>query len=437
MEDIDRLLFVKLLEQEAWLTEDLPLLQSAREQLRLMAGRENAPIGYALEYAEFLLRQLAQSADAIGDDAARQWATLRDVFATDAQARIADLERVAGETETAIDLFTLLSCRVRLMHATGRSDEAKAAISEFVANKMSSIESESGQARTWLAVAGLYSAVGAHAEAEDWYRRVTEVAPESYVMLVSELARQGRTDSAVEACLAAMSASDVGDARAAAILAQLMTSTSVAASQSPQVEEAITSALKTHGDDIELLMAVAVLNVTRNNNEEAIRYFDRVVELAPNNALALNNLATLLAERSEHRTRALELVNRAIDVSGRQPQLLDTLGTIQLRSGEYGQAIASLQEAVASGGGDPRYHFHLAAAFFRAEKLNEARESLVRARRSGLGRAILTDGDQSLLQELEEALGPMRPSAGQESRSDLRKLNSYALNRPIQASLAV
>ena len=45
----------------------------------------------------------------------------------------------------------------------------------------------------------------------------------------------------------------------------------------------------------------------------------RVLEIAPHNTLALNNLATLLAERPNQRAEALQLIERAIDSAGRQP----------------------------------------------------------------------------------------------------------------------
>jgi tetratricopeptide (TPR) repeat protein len=99
-------------------------------------------------------------------------------------------------------------------------------------------------------------------------------------------------------------------------------------------------------------------------------------------------------------------VKRAMDESGRQPPFLDTLGTIQMRSGEAQQAIASLEEAVANGGGDPRYYFHLAAAYRLGQQPDEARAALREAIERGLDEQILTQGDKQLLLELKQELAP-------------------------------
>jgi tetratricopeptide (TPR) repeat protein len=95
-----------------------------------------------------------------------------------------------------------------------------------------------------------------------------------------------------------------------------------------------------------------------------------------------------------------------MDENGRQPPFLDTLGTIQMRSGQAAQAIASLEEAVANGGADPRYYFHLAAAYQLGQQSDEARAALSEAIQRGLDEQILTQGDQQLLLELKQQLAP-------------------------------
>jgi Tfp pilus assembly protein PilF len=428
-DDIDRLLLAKICEQEAGLVDELSLLQAAREQLQYLANRVGAPTNYTLEYTNFLLRQLARSMDS------EQWTVMRQVFSEDAKSRIADMEQENQQEEMTVDVLQILGCRVRLQHATGQDDAAAKAIAEFVAKGLPALEGKIGQVRAWIAVANLYSSIGQHAEAEDWYRRLVKIAPESYVLLASELVAQGRTDDAIEACLAASSASDGASPHAATVLAQLMASASLNSASTSRVEPVISAALKSHGDDVDLLMAVAVFNVTRQNDAEAIRYFRRVVELAPTNALALNNLATLLAEKPDQRAEAIALVNRAIDASGRQPALLDTLGTIQIRSGQFAQAVASLEEAVAGGDGDPRYYFHLAAAYQRVQKMDQAKKALGRARQLGLAKTILTHGDQELLQELEEQFGASDSPPRLESRTrgswpkvlDTQKFSPFAM----------
>jgi Flp pilus assembly protein TadD len=156
---------------------------------------------------------------------------------------------------------------------------------------------------------------------------------------------------------------------------------------------------------LQLLLATAVMHVSRNQMAPAIDLLRRVIDLAPDHTLALNNLATLLGEQRGGRGEALQHIGRAIAIAGRKAALLDTQGTILLLDGDYKQAISCLEEAVAAGGTDPRYQFHLAAAYQKAGRAHDAREALERSRSLGLDRALLTDSDRRLLSDLEQSLG--------------------------------
>jgi Flp pilus assembly protein TadD len=151
-------------------------------------------------------------------------------------------------------------------------------------------------------------------------------------------------------------------------------------------------------------MSVAVERITHDDNDRAIDLFQRVLELEPNNTLALNNLATLLAERPNELGQAQKYAERAITVAGRSPALLDTLGTIFIRTSEFDRAVATLEEAVAGTTTDPRYYFHLAVAYQRSRRATDARTALETAKKRGLDRAILTAGDRDLLGTLEQSL---------------------------------
>jgi len=120
--------------------------------------------------------------------------------------------------------------------------------------------------------------------------------------------------------------------------------------------------------------------------------------------LALNNLATMLAERQDQLGDARQFIERAISVSGRPPALLDTLGTILVRSHQYKPAVAALEEAVAGTANDPRYYFHLAAAYDGDGRSTDAQRALQTAIELGLDKAILTSGDRELLASLKHDL---------------------------------
>ena len=151
-------------------------------------------------------------------------------------------------------------------------------------------------------------------------------------------------------------------------------------------------------------MSAAVLHVSRGRSDEAIRLFRRVVDLEPENTLALNNLATLVGERPNRYAEALEYIDRAIAIAGRQATLLDTQGTIFLRAGDPEKAVSCLEEAVAGTATDSRYFLHLAAAYQKTDRLEDARDALESSHKHGLEGALLTQGDQELLTRLEQEL---------------------------------
>jgi Flp pilus assembly protein TadD len=378
------------------------LLKEAQSQLQGLAERPSAPANYAFELMEFLIRQIHRSAPA--GPAEEGWARLRGELVVEAQSRLGDVRRSLGASPAAGNLLRLAGCRVRLAKASGDLGDGRQAMSEIVDGDLEAVQKELGEARTYLALGSLYAALDEHAEAEAWYRKLVKIAPQSYVLLVGELAAQQKLDAAIDACLQATPAGEKPSPATVAVMAQLISS-NPDSSAAGRVEPILADALAAHPDNVDLLLAVAVLNVTKAKNEEATRMFQRVIEVSPNHTLALNNLATLLAEQPNEQAKALEAVNRAISIGGRQPALLDTLGTVQLRTGEYQQAVETLEEATAGVVNDSRYYFHLAVAYHKANRMDDARRALDRAHQRGLEAAILTPGDRALLNDLTSSIG--------------------------------
>src|SRR5262249_51997956 len=72
-----------------------------------------------------------------------------------------------------------------------------------------------------------------------------------------------------------------------------------------------------------------------------------VLEKDPNNLMALNNLAWLLAQRNGNGQEAKPLVDHALEIAGPRPELLDTRAVVNLALKESGKAIADLERAAA------------------------------------------------------------------------------------------
>jgi tetratricopeptide (TPR) repeat protein len=128
--------------------------------------------------------------------------------------------------------------------------------------------------------------------------------------------------------------------------------------------------------------------------------FDAIVKRNDRDPLALNNLATLLAEVEARRDDALKLIDRALLVAGREPGLLDTKGTILLLKGDAAGAVANLEAAAREPDSDPRYRFHLALAYRGLNRGAAAKTELQRAIAQDLDKQILTANERKLLAEL-------------------------------------
>jgi uncharacterized protein (TIGR03790 family) len=94
--------------------------------------------------------------------------------------------------------------------------------------------------------------------------------------------------------------------------------------------------------------------------DKAIARYRRLLELAPNNPIVLNNLAYALAVRKNMVQEALLLAQKAYDLAKNNASVTDTLAWIVHLSGDDARAAVLLEEAVKSGTQNADVHLHLA-----------------------------------------------------------------------------
>jgi tetratricopeptide (TPR) repeat protein len=356
-------------------------------------------------YIEFLFKQAeASAADEttngnVGDenlDIAEQ----KQIFLSEVEARLSELARLKSAGNENLEAL-LVAYQGRLLRARGRESDAKAHIAEFAARRADLGQGKETLAQRCLTIGELYSSIGAHAEAENWYRRLIELKPNRYVPLVQSLLAQEKRQEAIELCLRI--SNHKPNAEMAALIANLMTVADRPLEDAPAARAAIEAAIEKYDENIQLLHAEAVRLASCGQYDEAIALFRKILSIAPNNFLALNNFATVLAENPDQRGEALEHIQRAIEIAGRKPSLLDTQGTILLKIGNTERAIACLEEATAGGTVDARYHLHLAAAYQQAKRYEDAQSMLMEARAFGLEKFVLTADDRELLAALDKS----------------------------------
>jgi tetratricopeptide (TPR) repeat protein len=103
--------------------------------------------------------------------------------------------------------------------------------------------------------------------------------------------------------------------------------------------------LQTLPDDPRLLYARALLAAEQNDLPAAERDLRRVIALKPNDAEALNALGYTLADRTDRRAEALELIERAYKLKPDEPAIIDSLGWIRYRMGDLNASIKELRRA--------------------------------------------------------------------------------------------
>ncbi|HIC86169.1 MAG TPA: tetratricopeptide repeat protein [Desulfobacterales bacterium] len=102
-------------------------------------------------------------------------------------------------------------------------------------------------------------------------------------------------------------------------------------------------------NNVDLLTALAMIHHRRKRLEEALNTYERLLEIAPNHTVALNNLAWLLVveapEGLRDVRRALRLAQRAVELE-KSSVVLDTLAEAYFANGMVAQAIETAREAL-------------------------------------------------------------------------------------------
>lgn len=100
---------------------------------------------------------------------------------------------------------------------------------------------------------------------------------------------------------------------------------------------------------------------------------EKAVELAPNQAVALNYLGYALLERREDLDHAEELIRRASELSPNSPSITDSLGWVYYVRGDLDRAIPMLERASVGEPAEPTINEHLGDAYWTAGRRRDAR----------------------------------------------------------------
>ncbi len=131
-------------------------------------------------------------------------------------------------------------------------------------------------------------------------------------------------------------------------------------------------------DDVAARMLLAQAHQRSGDNDAAAGQYEQVIERAPDNPIALNNLAWIYAERGDDRSiaRAIELAEQANSAQPDSGAITDTLGWLLHQHGDRDRGLSLLRRASTQSPNNPDIQYHLAAALAAAGSSSEARTIL-------------------------------------------------------------
>ncbi|MFO0817944.1 MAG: hypothetical protein U1A77_08385 [Pirellulales bacterium] len=364
----DRILLARVLER-------LDQQPAATQQYLALVARDRPSPAHLVEFIDYLLRR-------------RRW--------DEAQSWLGKLDGAAPASLAGLQL------RTRALQGQGRLNQLDSVVQQFYDAADRQVRDDGERARLMKAIGDVCGSVGRHASAETWHRQAFAISPELFAGLAYTLARLDRKQEALEICskIALQDASP----RPAVVACELLLLGQSEETDFQAAEPLLTKALAAHPNDPLLLGVAASARYFQNRPAEGDELSRRALRVDPRNVVTLNNLATILGERRDRAEEALQLIDRALDIAGAQPALLDTKATILLTLDRADEALPLLESAASAPNPDPRFRLHLALAYHKVGMTAKSQEHWELALQSGLDDQVLTDSDRVMRNEVESAL---------------------------------
>ena len=309
------------------------------------------------------------NADKAGRDLLLLFPTDPDLVEMVAQAR-ADSGDVAGARalfQQRIALlpkpFALLERQGDLLARIGDTDGARASFLKAAALAP-------GSNGIWQALVNLdYETRGVDAALET-ARAFAEIQPVASAWQVADvLVRARRLPEAIESLVAAQ------QRHPAPALVFRIAQLEAMAGDRARGEALMETWIKDHPDDSMVGLELAEFYAAEGKSDDAASAYEHALMQAPNNPVALNNLAWIYLRKSD--PRAHDAAERAYNLAP-SPQTADTLGWSLVRAGDAPAGLPFLRDAGSAAPDEPAIQYHLAAALKATGETQAARQVLER-----------------------------------------------------------
>jgi putative PEP-CTERM system TPR-repeat lipoprotein len=163
----------------------------------------------------------------------------------------------------------------------------------------------------------------------------------------------------------------------------------VAGGNAKEAEQFAASWVKDHPRQLAFRTYLAQAAMAKNDYATAAREYRNLVDIEPDNAILLNNLAFAAGQVKD--PKAIEYAERAYKLAPENPAVLDTLGVLLVEAGATERGIALLQQATNLAPGIPSIRLSLAKALIRVGRNDAAKKELEALAK--LGEKFKSQGD--------------------------------------------
>lgn len=160
----------------------------------------------------------------------------------------------------------------------------------------------------------------------------------------------------------------------------------------PEAFVLLESWLKKSAKDVTARHMLAMGYQHSGETDKAAIHYETILEVTPDDASVLNNLAWLYFESGDK--RALELAKKASELAPQNGSITDTFGWLKFKSGSKEEGLRLLEKAAVQAGNIPDVRYHLAYALNELGQQQRAKEEL--------DKVLASNRDSSLIKEAKE-----------------------------------
>jgi tetratricopeptide (TPR) repeat protein len=159
-------------------------------------------------------------------------------------------------------------------------------------------------------------------------------------------------------------------------------------------EEIFREILKNNSNNSEALYSLAILLSTSGRSQEAADLYRKLLDVEPDNIVAINNLAWIMCENLGQPQQALDLAQKGLALNPDYTDLIDTRGMVYYRLGKFDKAVQDFKKCIElyleSSPQSVASKFHLAKAYIGLKENAKAIEYLKAVLDSDNKKASLT-----------------------------------------------